>query len=74
AIGNYRLHHENKLLISNKILKVHKIKDKPVYKNTLQLVNKIKEMERSNSDISDEKIIQLLGGSVTNSISQICKM
>ncbi|ONH72943.1 Transmembrane 6 superfamily member 2 [Pichia kudriavzevii] len=74
AIGNYRLHHENKLLISNKILKVHKIKDKPVYKNTLQLVNKIKEMERSNPDISDEKIIQLLGGSVTNSISQICKM
>jgi hypothetical protein len=73
AIGNYRLPYENKLLVSNKILKINKVKDKPLFQDTVILVSKIKNLEHIHGyNISDEKLIQLLGGSVQNSLYSKC--
>lgn len=69
AIGNYHIPYENKLLISNKILKSNKIKDKPLYLSTLALVSEMKKItQQGGHDISDEKLIHFLGGSVENSL------
>lgn len=70
AIGSYKLPHENKILVSNKILKMNKIKDKPVFQKTLELVFKIQTTEQINGyNISDTKIVTLLGGPVNNSLA-----
>lgn len=70
AIGNYRMPFENKLLVSNKILKVAKVKDKQVYKQTWDLVRRVQMIERSaNRDVSDEKLVSMMGGEVVDSIA-----
>lgn len=70
AIGNYKLPHENKILVSNKILKVNKIKDKPIYKQTLALVHRIETMEQMNGyNIPDDQLVSALGGPVAHSLS-----
>lgn len=74
AIGNYHLPCENKFIISNKILKINKIKDKKLYQSTCNLVNKMKSLEKLNGKyLSDKKMLELLGGSVANSITLLCK-
>lgn len=74
AIGSYHLPCENKLIISNKILKINKIKDKKVYKQTCALVNKIKSLEHSEGrTCSEDELLALLGGPVSHSLFSLCK-
>lgn len=74
AIGNYRLPYENKLLISNKILKVNRIKDNDLFKKTHQLVNKMQTLDRihSKQQLSDAQLLALLGGPLAVSLSSQC--
>lgn len=75
AIGNYKLPYENKLIISNKILKIHKVKDMTLYQQTCALVNRIETLEQMNGNIlPDDKLINMLGGPVNNSLSSKCKL
>lgn len=74
AVGSYHMAYENKIIGSNKILKINKIKDKPMYRRTCSLVNKMKSIEQSNNNpISDDKLLALLGGQVKNSLSSVYK-
>lgn len=69
AIGTHRLH-ENKLLTSNKFIKLAKVKGMKAYKDTCTLVQRVRGVERkSGRNVSDEKIIAILGGEVKNSIA-----
>lgn len=81
AIGNYKLPFENNnnnsnnnLIVSNKILKIKFLKDKKLYQSTCQLVNKIQNLEKlNNNKLNDKQLLDLLGGSVQNSISSVCQ-
>lgn len=70
AIGNYKLTYENKILISKKILKLNKIKDKPAFKKTSALVSKIETIEQMHGyDLPDSQVLTLMGGPVRNSLA-----
>lgn len=74
AINNHRLPYENKLLVSNKILKINKIKDKKLFKQTFDLVARMKTVEKMHgSNVSDGKLIDLMGGPVRNSLFMACQ-
>ncbi|TID30218.1 hypothetical protein CANINC_001225 [Pichia inconspicua] len=69
AIGTHRMP-ENKLTTSNKILKLPKVKGMKAYKDTCDLVRRVRAVERSNGrKVSDNQIISIMGGEVKNSIA-----
>ena len=75
AVGSYHIASGNKLIISNKILKINKVKDKKAYKQTCAVVNEMKSLEHSQGRIcSDEELLGLLGGPVPHSLSSLCRL
>lgn len=56
--------------IDYKFIKLAKVKGMKAYKDTCTLVQRVRGVERKNGrNVSDEKIIAILGGEVKNSIA-----
>lgn len=75
AVGSYHMASGSKLIISNKILKINKIKDKKAYKQMCTVVNEMKSLEHSQGQrCSDEELLGLMGGPVPHSLSSSCRL